>query len=379
MNRKKTAKHQVVIVGAGPAGLGVGMALQTLGLDDFVILERSEIGNSFRNWPEEMRMITPSFNAHAFGYLDLNAIVPQTSPAYSLGVEHPSGQLYAAYLKALQWHFAVPVITGIEVKSLVPQSENGFTLITSQGEWQARFVIWAAGEFGHPRLPRIPGVELGIHNSYIRSWREFTEKYPGEQVVVIGGFESGIDAAIHLSALGKHVIVLDRHKIQLHSTQDPSTSLSPFTLERLSHAQQHGRIDLVSSVRVTAIRAQENGFLVIGSDEAHYFSEVVPILATGFRSSAVQIRQLFDWRQDGFPLLTDKDESTRTPGLFLVGPSVRQENIIFCFIYKFRQRFAVIAHEIGARLGMNTEPLEFYRQNQMFLDDLSCCENTCPC
>ncbi len=81
------------------------------------------------------------------------------------------------------------------------------------------------------------------------------------------------------------------------------------------------------------------------------------------------------------------DESTLTPGLFVVGSSVRHGNLIFCFIYKFRQRFAVVANAIAnkeseplaQRLGINPTPLQAYRQAGLFLDYLSCCTNDCVC
>jgi hypothetical protein len=78
-------------------------------------------------------------------------------------------------------------------------------------------------------------------------------------------------------------------------------------------------------------------------------------------------------------MLTEDDESTETPGLFVVGPSIRHEGVIFCYIYKFRQRFAVVAAAIGERLGLDLSPLEVYRDNNMFLDDLSCCAGECAC
>ena len=63
----------------------------------------------------------------------------------------------------------------------------------------------------------------------------------------------------------------------------------------------------------------------------------------------------------------------------MVGPEVRQDDVIFCFIYKFRQRFAVVANQIADRLQIDVEPLEEYRRYGMFLDDLSCCGDDCAC
>jgi putative flavoprotein involved in K+ transport len=88
---------------------------------------------------------------------------------------------------------------------------------------------------------------------------------------------------------------------------------------------------------------------------------------------------MFEWRDDGFPKLTASDESTRTRGLFLVGPQVRQRNVIFCFVYKFRQRFAVVADKIARRMKRSVKPLEEYRRQGLFLDDLSCCGDDCAC
>lgn len=81
-------EKDILIVGAGPAGIGLGVALQKISAR-FGILERAKTGASFRRWPQETRMITPSFTSNAFNLPDLNALTPETSPAYSLGREHP--------------------------------------------------------------------------------------------------------------------------------------------------------------------------------------------------------------------------------------------------------------------------------------------------
>jgi hypothetical protein len=52
---------------------------------------------------------------------------------------------------------------------------------------------------------------------------------------------------------------------------------------------------------------------------------------------------------------------------------------MFCFIYKYRQRFAVVAKSIATSLGLPADGLEMYRQWGMYLDDLSCCGQECVC
>lgn len=372
---KNSSIYDVVIVGAGPAGLGMGAVLKTLGLHNFTILERNQIGDSFRRWPREMRMITPSFNSNSFGCLDLNAIAPYTSPAYSLRTEHPDGNAYADYLLSVAEHFRLPVVSGVNVESLQVDRSRLFRVRTSQGDWRARFVIWAAGEFQYPRCNVFEGSDLCLHNSFVRTWQEI----PGRQSVVIGGYESGIDAAVHLVRSGKTVQVIERSDVWQADGQDPSAALSPYTLDRLRKVTPSGRLELIGGVKVEKVFRSNGKFVVQATNGAAFYSDSAPILATGFDTSARLIEEHFDWRTDDMPDLTDEDESTKTPGLFLVGPSVRQGEIIFCFIYKFRQRFAVVASTIGERLGLDTGKLEEYRLYGMFLDDLSCCSSVCSC
>ena len=111
-----------------------------------------------------------------------------------------------------------------------------------------------------------------------------------------------------------------------------------------------------------------------------------PLLCTGFGGSVRlgPARDLFEFSeggsgcQAGSPLLNEYDESTKTPGLFLAGPAVRHDSLVFCFVYKFRQRFAVVADAIAQGLDHDTEQeVHECRANNMYLDDFSCCKGAC--
>ena len=102
--------HDVVVVGGGAAGVGVAVALKDAGVEDFVVLERHHIvGSSFLLWPAETRFITPSFPTNSIGMLDLNAVALGTSPAFILGVEHPTGEEYAVHLNAVAQFYELPI------------------------------------------------------------------------------------------------------------------------------------------------------------------------------------------------------------------------------------------------------------------------------
>lgn len=369
-----------IVVGAGAAGIGVGCVLRDLNIERFVILDRSEIGASFRCWPAEMRMITPSFTGNAYGILDLNSVSLKTSPAYTLGTEHPSGPQYADYLEALAAYKQLPVRTGVDVRQVRPLEGGGFDVETDGGVLRSRHVIWAAGEFQYPHTAGFPGAEHAIHSSLVREWAQL----PGDEFVIVGGYESGADAAIHLARSGRKVTIIDRSgRWTEKGSSDPSLTLSPFTKDRLRQVED-GRIRLLAGHEVHWIERKEEGGYLIYSEtadgESHFLTtEQPPILATGFAGSLRTVEALFEHEPDGRVRLSEHDESTRVPGLFLAGPSVAHGGLIFCFIYKFRQRFAVVASQIAERLGVDLAPLEPYRREGMMLTDLSCCGEDCTC
>lgn len=366
--------HDVVVVGGGAAGVGVAVALSHAGVDSFVVLERHEVGASFAAWPRETRFITPSFPTNSFGMLDLNSVAIGASPALSLAVEHPTGQEYAGHLRAVADFFELPVREQVEVTA-VTQEEDGFRIDSSAGRLYAKHVIWAAGEFQYPRLMSFPGSELCRHTATIASY----EDLDGDDFVIIGGYESGVDAAYHLAYRSKIVRLFDSGCPWESSSQDPSIALSPFTLERMREDWFFEQVELYSYTPITAVARKDGGYEVTAVDGATFQTEVAPLWAGGFEGSHRLVAHLFEPRQDGFPLLSDQDESTLAPGLFLCGPSVRHDNHVFCFIYKYRQRFAVVASAIASSLGLPADLLDLYRDWGMYLDDLSCCGQECVC
>ena len=364
----------VVIVGAGAAGVGVSVALAHAGIENFVALERHSVGASFAQWPAETRFITPSFPTNSVGMLDLNSVVIGTSAAWSLEVEHPSGRQYAAFLKAIADHFELPIQEGVDVLR-IDRSGEEFVVETTAGSLRARHVIWAAGDFQYPRLNSFEGSELCLHTALLPSYAELE----GDDFIVVGGYESGVDVASHLAERGKRVRLFDRGSPWASESSDPSVALSTFSLERTRRPSYAEHVELFPDTAITAVAAANGGFEVATGDGQRFRTPVPPLLAGGFDGSHPLVMDLFEAREDGFPLLSEHDESTIVPGIYLCGASVRHDKHIFCFIFKYRQRFAVVAKSIATSLGLPAEGLEMYRMWGMYLDDLSCCGQECIC
>ncbi len=371
----RESTFDVAIVGGGPAGLGCALALRTIGVERLTILESQNVGASFRKWPEEMRLITPSFHSNSFFSTDLNAISPNTSPGDLFGVEHLSGKQYAAYLEAFVEHYELPVREYSSVDRLDADGE-GFLLEANGETIRARFAIWATGEFSFPDVETFPGANLCRIASQVESW----QGVQGDEFVVIGGYESGIDAAYHLACRGCTVKILSRGEPWDIDDPDPSVSLSPFTKERLARIvralpdsiELHGDRDVIEVIR------EEAGYRVLTLDGSSFATAEPPILATGFESGIKrQVASFFEW-QGGRPIFSEVDSSTLYPNLFYSGPSLVHRGSKFCFIYKFRARFGVIAQEIGKRLGLDTSSLSDWERRGFLIEDLDCCVD-CKC
>ena len=121
----------VVIVGAGAAGVGVAVVLKRMGIN-FLILEKEEVGASFKKWPQETQFISPSFTGNFFKMPDLNAITPETSPAFNLLTEHPTGEEYQEYLKNISEFYELDIDTGVIVESVM--KKKGAFVLTSNGD-----------------------------------------------------------------------------------------------------------------------------------------------------------------------------------------------------------------------------------------------------
>lgn len=370
---QNSEQYDVVIVGAGAAGVGMAIALQHVGIENYLIVDKDTVGSSFRSWPAETRFITPSFPSNSIGMLDLNSIGVGISPAFSMRIEHPTGQEFADHLQSLADYFELPLMEETNVAS-IEKHDDLFHLEIEGGKIFAKNVIWAGGEYQYPSLGGFEGSELCLHTSTIESYR----KLEGDDFLIVGGYESGIDAAYHLAIDGNNVCVFDINCPWGEETSDPSVALSTYSFERMRNVKFEANVKLFPETPIKSVTYEDGSYCLKTEDDQEFHSSTKPLLANGFNGGHKFVAHLFEQREDGFPSLSESDESTIVPGMFLCGPSVRHDGHIFCFIYKYRQRFGIVAQAIASSLGLDTEDfVAAYRSWGMYLDDLSCCGQEC--
>ena len=185
----------VLVVGAGPAGLAVGACLARTGLRP-ILLEKGDVpGWSWARHYETLRLHTPR-RSSSLPFLPLPP-----------GGTFPSRAELADYLVAYARRFGLDVRTGVDVCRVRPGSAGGWVAESPSGSFGARACIVATGANRLPWMPEIPGRELFrgrvLHSSSVRSGRELA----GSRVLVVGLGNSGGDLAADLAAHGARVSI----------------------------------------------------------------------------------------------------------------------------------------------------------------------------
>jgi thioredoxin reductase len=181
----------VVVIGAGQAGLSAAWALARQGFEPksgFVVLDAGAApGGAWQHrWPS--LTIGTTHRVHDLPGLPFE---PQTGTLRAADV-------VPAYFAEYERTFGLPVVRPVRVRA-VRRTDGRFRVETDAGEWTARAVINATGTWTRPFVPRYPGQETfagrQLHTVDYRDAEEFT----GRHVVVVGGGASATQLLSEMS------------------------------------------------------------------------------------------------------------------------------------------------------------------------------------
>lgn len=183
-----------VIIGAGHAGLAMSRCLTGRSIDH-VVLERGEVANSWKTerW-DSLRLLTPNWQSRlpGFRYEGFDPDGYRTMPETIAFVER-----YAEVI-------AAPVRTHTRVISLRP-GIDGYTVTTTEGEWQCRSVVLAGGACN---IPHVPAFSTSVPPG-IRALTPFDYRNPQQledgRVMVVGASATGMQIAEEIHRSGRPV------------------------------------------------------------------------------------------------------------------------------------------------------------------------------
>jgi cation diffusion facilitator CzcD-associated flavoprotein CzcO len=195
---------EVVVIGAGAAGLGVAAELRRRGFDDVMVLEREgAVASSWRGRYDGLRLNT----------VRRLSGIPRAPIPSSAGT-WPSRDSFISYLEGVARRNRLDVRFGVAVER-IDRGDGHWTLRTSSESLHARFVVVAAGYDRVPRLPDWPGRDTFtgelLHGSEFRN----AAPYRGRDVLVVGAGNTGTEIATRLVGSAARVRVSFRTPVNI--------------------------------------------------------------------------------------------------------------------------------------------------------------------
>jgi len=189
------ARAEMVVVGAGQAGLVMSHHLGQAGRDHVVLDRRSTLGGSWQDRWDGFRLVTPNWTVSLPGQPyegpDPDGFMPRDEVVERVA-------RYASTVDA-------PVHRGVEVARLAMSGRHGFRLETSAGPIDAESVVVATGSYHVPRIPPVgsslPSAITQLHSHDYRN----AGRLPPGGVLVVGSGQSGVQIAEELRGAGRVV------------------------------------------------------------------------------------------------------------------------------------------------------------------------------
>ncbi|MFZ5549911.1 MAG: NAD(P)-binding domain-containing protein [Pseudomonadota bacterium] len=244
----------VLIVGAGPAGLSAGLAAIEQGLRYRIVEQESSLGGSIFHYPRQKIAMTAPVRLALVGQVRLREVSKEKLLAFWHGV-------------VLQHRLAIDFDE--RMLAITPEGD-GFVVATSRQQRRARSVLLAIGRRGTPRALGVPGEE-GPQVTYRLV---DAAQYAGQAVLVVGGGDSALEAAIALAGE-------PGTRVTLSYRGEAFSRVKAKNRERLQALAGEGRVALLMATEVLAIHP---GTVTLGcaqGPDRHLPNDAVIICAGG--------------------------------------------------------------------------------------------------
>jgi len=241
----------LVIVGCGPAGLASALNAKHAGLRA-ITLEREDVGGTVRHYPRKKVVMTRPVKVPGWGRLPHRTITKEEL------IRNWEDIVRATDLD---------VRTGETVISVERVARHHFRVTSDRGVYESRRVILAIGRRGVPRKLGVPGEEAS--NVYY-SFRD-PEAFAEDRVVIVGGGDSAVEAALALSDQ-------PGTEVRLSYRQGGFARVKPSNHDRIREAIEQNRVEVLLGTHPeriepgsVTVRGKDGAILLLPADHVFVF------------------------------------------------------------------------------------------------------------
>jgi len=229
----------LIIIGAGPAGLSAAEAAAREGLD-YLVIEKATIANTIRQYPVGRTMFSTP-----------NEVEMHPGTLKPVREKPTREEMLSHYI-----HFVLDrdlrINTDERVEDVNGNIDEGFVIKTNRAEYHARRVLFAIGAMDIPRRLNVPGENLPkVHHLFVEPYA-----YVRREALVVGGGNSAAEAALFLSEEGaRTTLAIWREDWE---NRDPKAgAMKHWVRTPLEEEIEAGRLEVVLYKHVDEIRESE--------------------------------------------------------------------------------------------------------------------------
>jgi thioredoxin reductase (NADPH) len=298
------ATLDLLIIGAGPAGLSAAEAAQREGLT-YLVIEKGTIADTIRKYPVGRTMFSTP-----------NEIEMRVGTLKPIREKPTREELLSHYI-----HFVLEnnlrINTDEKVEDVSGDVNNGFVVKTSKAEYRAARVLFAIGAMEFPRRLNVPGEDLEkVHHLFVDPY-----SYVRKDALVVGGGNSAAEAALFLSEEGaRTTMAIWREDWE---NRDPKAGAMKHWVRTPLEAEiEAGRLRVVLFKHVDEIRARDVT-LTTETDEQLTISNDVVFVLVGSDADLTLLKRLGIKTEPGrlteVPVYDPETFETTVRGIYVAG------------------------------------------------------------
>ncbi|MBX3267886.1 MAG: NAD(P)-binding domain-containing protein [Acidobacteria bacterium] len=316
----------LIIIGAGPAGISAAFEAKKAGLD-YVVIEKGLIGNTIYNYPVGLTVFS-TVNELEFNEGDLK-------PAR----EKPTREELLSYYVRFVLDNELEVRSEETVLEVRPEEnhpadeasapllrkEGSFCVVTDKGEYAARNVLFAIGAMDHPRRLNVPGEDLPKVHSHFRETYPWVKK----KALVVGGGNSAGEAALFLAQEGAET-TLAIFREDWENTDPKQGCIKYWVKQPLEEELQENCLKLFFLGKVVEIR-EDAVLLESESGERVELENDVVFALIGSDADLTLLRALGVATETGkygeVPIYDERTFATNVPSVYVAGHFTHHRHI----------------------------------------------------